>query len=105
MSTSTSPVIPDTAEILTRLRTALAVPLGEAVLGADADADLAEALGERYDSLAAMECVTAVETRFGVEVDFVADDVRHIFSTLARITEFVRDRLEDQAALGAVPDA
>jgi acyl carrier protein len=98
-------VIPDNAEILSRLRTALAEPLGEAVRDADADADLAEALGERYDSLAAMECVTTVETRFGIEVDFVADDVRHIFATLSRITAFVREKLEDRAALGALPDA
>ncbi|MGW4025673.1 acyl carrier protein [Streptomyces sp. NPDC005009] len=102
---STSTVIPDNAQILTRLRTALTVPLGDAVEGVSADTDLAEALGERYDSLAAMECITTVETHFGVEVDFVADDVRHIFSTLSRIAGFVRERLEDNAALGAAPDA
>ncbi|CAM5597424.1 MULTISPECIES: acyl carrier protein [Streptomyces] len=102
---STSSVIPDSAEILTRLRAALSVPLGDAVQGVAEDADLTEALGERYDSLAAMECITAVETQFGVEVDFVADDVRHIFSTLSRITEFVQGRLEDDAALRAASDA
>ncbi|MFD7132051.1 acyl carrier protein [Streptomyces sp. NPDC059894] len=102
---STSSVIPDRAQILTRLRAALAVPLGDAVEGVDDHADLAEALGERYDSLAAMECITTVETHFGVEVDFVSDDVRHIFATLSRIAEFVQDRLEDHAAIGAVPDA
>ncbi|GAA3289932.1 acyl carrier protein [Streptomyces cinereospinus] len=100
---TTSGVIPDNAQILDRLRTALAVPLGDAVQGVPDDVDLAEALGERYDSLAAMECITTVETHFGVEVDFVADDVRHIFSTLSRIAEFVRGRLEDEAALGAAP--
>ncbi|GAA2264357.1 hypothetical protein GCM10010415_30380 [Streptomyces atrovirens] len=102
---TTTPVIPDSDQILTRLRTALTVPLGDAVRGVDPDADLAETLGERYDSLAAMECITTVETHFGVEVDFVADDVRHVFSTLSRIAEFVQGRLEDDAALGAAPDA
>lgn len=61
---------------------------------------LPEGLGDRYDSLAVMECVTNVEEAFNIEVDFVQHDVRFFFSSIERITEFVGDRLEDQAIMG-----
>ncbi len=89
----------DDAEILQRIRAVLRERLGDDITTLDADTGLAQALGERYDSLAAMECITAIEEAFDVEVDFVAHDVRHSFSTLARMTEFVRAQLEDRALL------
>ncbi|MDT0317348.1 acyl carrier protein [Streptomyces millisiae] len=91
--------VPDEKQIRDGVRAALAVPLGDALADVPDDAELTTALGERYDSLTAMECVTAVETRFGVEVDFVADDVRHWFSSVSRMARFVRERLEDGAVL------
>jgi acyl carrier protein len=61
---------------------------------------LPEALGDRYDSLAVMECVTNVSEAFDIEIDFVQHDVRFFFGSIERITEFVGDRLEDRAIIG-----
>jgi acyl carrier protein len=61
---------------------------------------LPDGLGDRYDSLAVMECVTNVSEAFNIEVDFVQHDVRFFFSSIERITRFVGDRLEDQAVIG-----
>lgn len=83
-----------------RLRAVLATRLGEGFATVPDDADLRDALGEGYDSLTAMECITAVEEEFGVEVDLVADDVRHWFGSVDRMCAFVADRLEDAAVLG-----
>jgi acyl carrier protein len=82
-----------------QVRQALRGQLGDLIDPiADSD-DLPTALGDRYDSLGAMECVSAIETAFGIEVDFVTDDVRHSFGTIGRITEFVQDKLDDLAVL------
>lgn len=90
---------PTDIEIATRIRSVLSRTLGDEVHRLDPDADLAQAVGERYDSLAAMECIAAVEGEFDVEVDFVAHDVRYWFATVARMTRFVRGELEDRALL------
>ncbi|GHJ42340.1 acyl carrier protein [Streptomyces sp. TS71-3] len=95
-----STVIPTEQEIATRVRAVLHDLFGDALHSVADDTELTTALGERYDSLAAMECVSRVEGEFGIEVDFVADDVRFSFATLGRIGAFVRDRLEDHAILG-----
>ncbi|MFL6110515.1 MAG: acyl carrier protein [Catenulispora sp.] len=94
----TTDTVTDT-EIADRVRSALSKVLGEQVAALDPEQNLAQTFGDRYDSLAAMECVVQVEGEFGIEVDFVAHDVRHWFSSLALITAFVRDQLEDQALL------
>jgi acyl carrier protein len=91
--------VPEDSQIRGEIREALAVPLGDSLGSLTDESELRESLGERYDSLTAMECITAVETRFGVEVDFVADDVRHWFSSVSRMAQFVRERLEDGAVL------
>ncbi|MBN9801330.1 acyl carrier protein [Pseudonocardia sp. UM4_GMWB1] len=87
-------------DVIGRVRSVVATALKVDLDPVGADDDLAEALGGRYDSLAALEAVTAVENEFGLEVDFVSDDVRHWFSTIGRMSGFVRERLEDRAALG-----
>lgn len=92
--------IPAYDETLTRVREVLAELLGDGLKSAAHDQPLTEALGDRYDSLAALECVSRVEGAFGVEVDFVAHDVRYSFATLGRIAEFVQGELEDRAVLG-----
>ncbi|MFC9222459.1 acyl carrier protein [Streptomyces hygroscopicus] len=94
-----STTVPTTEEIHRRVRAVLDVRLGDAFASLPSNADLQQALGERYDSLTAMECISAVEEAFGIEVDFVADDVRHWFSTVERMVSFTHDRLEDTAAL------
>lgn len=91
--------IPGYDETLTRVREVLGGLLGDGVRSTAADQPLTEALGDRYDSLAALECVTLVEKEFDVEVDFVAHDVRYSFATLGRIAEFVQGELEDRAVL------
>lgn len=90
-----------TDEVQEQIRALLRRTIGDPVDGLSPDDDLAGALGDRYDSLTALECITAVESRFGIEVDFVAHDVRYWFATLGRMTTFVRDQLEDQASLGS----
>lgn len=88
------------AEIVTRIRSVLSRALGDEIDRLDQDTELARALGERYDSLTAMECIAAVEAEFDIEVDFVAHDVRHWFATVTRMARFVRNELEDRALLG-----
>ncbi|MEU7649836.1 acyl carrier protein [Streptomyces huasconensis] len=87
----------DRTEISTRVLALLEKRFGDAARSLAPDADLSDAL-PGFDSLVALEYVTAVEGEFGFEVDFVGDDVRYWFSTLARTTEYVRERVEDQAA-------
>jgi acyl carrier protein len=87
--------------LLEKVRTVLRGRLGAEIGTLDADANLALALGERYDSLAVMECVAALEGEFDFEVDFVAHDVRHWFSTLGRMAQFIGGELEDRAVLGS----
>ncbi|ATL26061.1 acyl carrier protein [Streptomyces formicae] len=87
----------DQTEISTRVLALLEKRFGDTVLSLAPDADLSDAL-PGFDSLAALEYVTAVESEFDFEVDFVGDDVRYWFSTLVRTSEYVRERVEDQAA-------
>jgi acyl carrier protein len=89
------------ADLEQRIRDVLRPRLGDSVDALAADAELATALDPGYDSLTALECISAVETAFAIDVDFVADDVRFWFATVARIARFVGDRLEDRAALGS----
>ncbi|WP_213454385.1 acyl carrier protein [Rhizomonospora bruguierae] len=96
MNSSTS-----TNEIQDRIRAVLRRTIGDPVDGLPPDTDLATALGDRYDSLTALECIVAIESAFGIEVDFVAQDVRYWFATIDRMTTFVRDQLEDRASLGS----
>lgn len=91
----------DITHLQERVQAVLQSRLGDAVTALDPDADLAAALDGRYDSLTALECVTAIESAFGIEVDFVAHDVRHWFSAIGRMTQFVHDELEDRARLGS----
>jgi acyl carrier protein len=84
----------------TRVRAALSRQLGDIVSQVPDEAALPETLGARYDSLAALECITRIEEEFGVEVDFVEHDVRYWFASIDRIARFTRDRLEDVAVTG-----
>jgi acyl carrier protein len=98
----THPTLPSRETVLARVRAALAEQLGEAAGGVDADAPLRDALNS-YDSLTATECIYAIEREFGVEVDFTTDDVRHWFSSVATIVQFVLQRLEDALRLESTP--
>jgi acyl carrier protein len=89
-----------TEDLEQTVRDVLRRRLGATIDPVAADQKLADALAERYDSLMALECVTAVEAEFGIEVDFVTHDVRHWFSSIALMAQFVRAELEDRAALG-----
>lgn len=91
-----------TPETLARVREVLRPHLGDEVATVDPARDLAEAFGDGYDSLTAMECVTAVEAAFEIEVDFVAHDVRYWFATVERISRFVTEALEDRVRLGSL---
>ncbi|MEU7074416.1 acyl carrier protein [Streptomyces narbonensis] len=91
---------PPPASVPERLRVLLAARLGPPYDAVADDTDLRVSLGDGYDSLTVMECISAVEAEFGIEVDLVGDDVRHWFATTARMARFVTDRLEDAAVLG-----
>lgn len=95
----TNPNCPTIDEIQARTRAVLAALFGPTVDHVATDAMLPESL-DRYDSLGALECVTAVEKEFSIEVDFVIHDVRHAFSRVDRIAEFVRNQLEDRVVFG-----
>ncbi|WP_329172914.1 MULTISPECIES: acyl carrier protein [unclassified Streptomyces] len=93
------PTLPttDPTDIGGRLLAVLEKRFGDAARALDPEAALATAL-PGFDSLAALEYVSAVEGEFGIEVDFVGDDVRYWFSTLDRTAGYVRERVEDQVA-------
>ncbi|MFD4401540.1 acyl carrier protein [Nocardia sp. NPDC058499] len=93
--------VPNIDDIRTRLRGLLVAQFGPVCAEVPEDAILPEALGDRYDSLAALQCITTVEKEFGFEVDFVTHDVRHAFSRIDRIIQFIQERLEDNAVLEA----
>ena len=56
-------------------------------------------LGERFDSLMAVEVITAIEGAFDIEVDYLSDDVRFWFETLEKMAQFVAQKREDQLTL------
>ncbi|QJI40775.1 acyl carrier protein [Pseudomonas sp. ADAK2] len=84
------------------IRASLEALLGPEVRTIGADQSFRDFIGERFDSLMAVEVVTTIEERFGIEVDFVGDDVRYWFETLEKMEQFVKGRLEDNATLQAV---
>ncbi|NIE74854.1 acyl carrier protein [Pantoea sp. Tr-811] len=84
-----------------RIRQALGQLLGEEVTLIDKDASFRDFLGERFDSLMAVEVITVIEGSFGFEVDYLSDDVRFWFETLAKMERFVTQKLEDQLTLQA----
>ncbi|GGK73792.1 acyl carrier protein [Mangrovihabitans endophyticus] len=96
----TSSAVPSPADVRSRTRDALRQRLGPLDTVPD-ETPLPDALGPRYDSLTALECIGLVEAEFGIEVDFIEHDVRHAFRSIAAITGFVHDLLEDQASLRA----
>ncbi|SMD12196.1 acyl carrier protein [Lentzea albidocapillata] len=93
--------LPTTEQVNARVRHVLRDQFGPAVDALADDVPLTEGLDGNYDSLSALDCIARVEAEFGIEVDFVGHDVRHWFASIARIAEFVRDQIEDQAVLGA----
>ncbi|MBK4988201.1 acyl carrier protein [Pseudomonas sp. S36] len=84
------------------IRSALEALLGPEVRTIGADQSFRDFIGERFDSLMAVEVVTTIEERFGIEVDYVGDDVRYWFETLEKMEQFVTERLEDTATLQAL---
>lgn len=82
-----------------RVRATLRLQFGAALDDIADDDLLRDGLGDRYDSVTALECVCRIESEFGIAVDFVDHDIRYSFSTIARIRGYVRDRLEDNAVL------
>lgn len=89
----------ETTALVEEIRTVLREHLGEGVECVAQDDLLAESLGDRYDSLAALETVSALESHFEIGVDFVSHDVRHTFATLGRIATFVHHEREDRERL------
>ena len=86
---------PATVEnLVPAVREVLHKRLGNELLNIPSDGLINELL-ENYDSLAATECIYAIEEQFDIEVDFTVDDVRFWFSSIERIAHFVSDRLED----------
>lgn len=91
----------NTPSIELQIRQTLAQLLGPEVLAIDSQASFRDFLGERFDSLMAVEVITAVEDRFSIEVDYLSDDVRFWFETLDKMQRFVAQKVEDQLTLQA----
>lgn len=91
-----------TTRVIDDIRSALETLLGPEVHSIGADESFRDFIGERFDSLMAVEVVTTIEERFAIEVDYVGDDVRYWFETLEKMEQFVKERLEDTATLQAV---
>jgi len=84
-----------------RIRQTLAQLLGDEVEAIDKRDSFRDFLGERFDSLMAVEVITAIEGCFDIEVDYLSDDVRFWFETLEKMEQFVGQKLEDQLTLQA----
>ncbi|HYQ53568.1 MAG: acyl carrier protein [Pseudomonas sp.] len=84
-----------------RIRQTLAQLLGDEVDAIDKRDSFRDFLGERFDSLMAVEVITAIEGCFDIEVDYLSDDVRFWFETLEKMEQFVGQKLEDQLTLQA----
>lgn len=89
--------LPD-GELITAVRAAVGTAL-DATLDPAQDELALNALYERYDSLAVLDTVGAIEKAFGVSIDLVDDDLRTTFASIATIEKLVRSKREDQALL------
>jgi acyl carrier protein len=89
----------DATAIEERVRRSLGDVLDADLAGVERDQTLAETPGIYYDSASVVECVVAIESEFGIEVDFVEDDIRYAFQTIATIADFVARKLADRHAL------
>lgn len=85
--------------IAQRIRQALGQLLGEQIDAIGPGDSFRDFLGERFDSLMAVEVITAIEGAFDIEVDYLGDDVRFWFETLEKMARFVEQKQEDQLTL------
>ncbi|MGE8303454.1 MULTISPECIES: acyl carrier protein [Pseudomonas] len=86
-----------------QIRQALAQLLGDELNAIDKRDSFRDFLGERFDSLMAVEVITVIEGCFAIEVDYLSDDVRYWFETLEKMEQFVAQKREDQLTLQATP--
>jgi acyl carrier protein len=86
--------------LLTAVREAVAALLSTP-LSPQHDGEALADLAPEYDSLGVLDCVGAIEERFGVSVDLVDDDLRVTFRSVASIAALVERKLSDAAILGA----
>jgi acyl carrier protein len=91
--------VPDAVQVRTRVWAVLRGQFGSVADSLTEDGEFVATLPDGFDSLAALETISRIESEFGLEVDFVAHDVRHWFATPGRIVQFVQDQLEDQLVL------
>ncbi|CAM3589284.1 hypothetical protein CCOS865_04000 [Pseudomonas reidholzensis] len=91
----------NTLTIEQRIRQTLEQLLGADVTTIDRHASFRDFIGERFDSLMAVEVITAIEGCFAIEVDYLSDDVRFWFETLDKMERFVAQKVEDQQTLQA----
>ncbi|MNG68881.1 Phosphopantetheine attachment site [compost metagenome] len=84
-----------------RIRQTLAQLLGDEINALDPRDSFRDFIGERFDSLMAVDVITAIEACFDIEVDYLSDDVRFWFETLEKIEIFVAQKLQDQLTLQA----
>lgn len=89
--------LPD-AELTAAVRAAVGEAL-DTTLDPAQDAQSLNILYERYDSLAVIDTVGAIEKTFGISIDLVDDDLRTTFASVAAIEKLVRTKRDDQALL------
>jgi acyl carrier protein len=90
----------DTDQIRARVWALLRNQFGPAADRLTDGGEFINTLADGFDSLTALDLIGRVEAEFGIEVDFVAHDVRYWFASPGRITRFVQEQLEDRAVLG-----
>ncbi len=92
----------NTLSIEQRIRQTLEELLGPEVTTIDRHDSFRDFIGERFDSLTAVEVITAIEGCFAIEVDYLSDDVRFWFENLDKMEKFVTQKLDDQRTLQAI---
>ncbi|EPO7629445.1 TPA: hypothetical protein MD708_004114 [Citrobacter freundii] len=92
----------NTLSIEQRIRHTLEELLGPEVTTIDRYGSFRDFIGERFDSLTAVEVITAIEGCFAIEVDYLSDDVRFWFENLDKMEKFVTQKLDDQRTLQAI---
>lgn len=85
-------------DVAEAIRGALGEVLGTTLLPEDDDVPLAER-HERYDSLAVIDAVGAVEQALRVSIDLVDDDLRSSFASVASIERLVARKKADLSVL------
>jgi len=92
-----------TEETREAVRAALSTLLGHELTEDTDETPLIEIDADRYDSLGVLDCVAAMEGRFGISIDLIDDDLVTNFRSVSTIGALVERKLHDARVLGLTP--